>query len=102
MTIGGIKQHQDLIQILKLAQLPYGKGIATAQEVQQSSPHAAIQLNVLNEVVPLREQKMHRVFLRLKPRRFPWSIDEDAQEFLNTYWERDQTFVLVKSSVDFG
>ncbi|XP_049391247.1 uncharacterized protein LOC125855558, partial [Solanum stenotomum] len=47
--------------------------------------------------MPLREQKMLGVFLRLSPPRFSGAVGEDAHEFLVTCRERLQTLGLVES-----
>ncbi|XP_049400026.1 uncharacterized protein LOC125864110 isoform X3 [Solanum stenotomum] len=64
----------------------------------QPTPAAPIvQPDDLESVMPLREQKMLGVFLRLSPPRFSGAVGEDAHEFLVTCRERLQTLGLVES-----
>ncbi|XP_015169465.1 uncharacterized protein [Solanum tuberosum] len=73
---------------------------APAAPVPQGQPAPAapiVQPDELEGIVPLREQKMLGVFLRLSPPRFSGAVGEDAHEFLLTYHERLQTLGVVES-----
>ena len=56
-----------------------------------------VQPDELEGFMPLREQKILGVFLRLSPPRFSGAVGEDAHEFLLTCGKRLQTLGLVES-----
>lgn len=72
----------------------------SGHEVQQSPAPAAVQPDVLDGVMPLREQKMLGVFFRVSPPRFSWPFCEEDKDFLTTCQERLKTLLLVESNAN--
>ena len=69
----------------------------TVRAPQVQVPPEGVQLLAADRPMPLEDQKMLGVFLRLTPPRFSWVVGEDSHECLTTYRERLHTFGLVES-----
>ena len=90
-AIGGMQQAPA-----PAVPVPQGQPTPAVPVVQQLAA-PVVQPDDLEGVMPLREQKMLGVFLRLSPPRFSGAVGEDAHEFLVTCRERLQTLGLVES-----
>ena len=90
-AIGGMQQAPAPV-----VPVPQGQPTPAVPVVQQLAA-PVVQPDDLEGVMPLREQKMLGVFLRLSPPRFSGAVGEDAHEFLVTCRERLQTLGLVES-----
>ena len=90
-AIGGMQQAPAPV-----VPVPQGQPTPAVPVVQQLAA-PVVQPDDLEGVMPLREQKMLGVFLRLSPPRFFGAVGKDAHEFLVTCRERLQTLGLVES-----
>ena len=82
------------------ALLPQDQPTVRAPQVQV--PPEGVQPLAADRLMPLEDQKILCVFLKLTPPRFSWVVGEDSHECLITYRERLHTFGLVESrTADF-